>query len=63
MRKLCTTIGILVVFLAVAGIANGGDLKCEATPSRAQEIPAPIGGNLTGGELELEFDEGLASRS
>ncbi len=58
MKKLCTTI-LMVAFLAVAGIAYGDDLKCEATLSRAQEVPTPAGGTLTGGKLKLKFDKGL----
>ncbi len=59
MQKLFTMMVIMVTALAVSSTAYGDGLKCEATPSRAQEIPAPMGGTLTGGELELEFDEGL----
>ncbi len=59
MKHLYTTILILVAFLAAASMAYGGDLECKATLSRAQEVTPPLGGGLTGGEIEVEFDAGL----
>jgi len=59
MKQVYMTILILVAFLAVSSTAYGDDLKFRATLSRAQEIPAPMGGTLTGGQLRLTFDNGL----
>lgn len=70
MKKLCTTIGILVAFLALSSAAYGeGGLRFEADLSAEQEVketssgsgvfvPAGIVTDATG-EVEAKFDEAL----
>ena len=60
MKKLSTTLLILVSFLAVSSTAYGGDkaLKFRATLSGAQEVPEVD--TVTTGEIRVKFNEALS---